>query len=274
MNVLDQPISYTWTLGWSGMSGKPIVNLLLKAIIDKNCPMIDALFAHGASLKACDAKTLQRVLWHVVDNYPIMSRLVANGLSRVGNDVNLSGDNGINEPFCLSISGHRWGLIGMAYHRKAYDVMNLLAANGFCDFKCGSRDIWYADSRILSTADEQGIKILLENGYILLDSKYESIILERSQVRRKSVGLDPNKFNTHMPLVSYEKEPILFGRAAAKTRNARRREDHEDRLRALNEFQKNFGIDRIQALWREEAEYRRKWGKLMQNSIVALSRRI
>lgn len=263
MNQIDQAIPYTWTLGWNMPKHKPVVNLLIKAILDQNCTAIDDLLARGASLKCCDLLTLRHALFHVAGNYSVMARLVANGLSRVGTDVDFHGDNGINDPTCVSPVGGRWGLIGRAYYLEAYDVMNLLAANGFDDYKCyepGWDESWYADFHILRTEDRRGIQILMENGYVL-DRRYEHLVLERSQIRRKSVGLDPWKFRTDMPRPWYEDEPLLFGRASAQARNARRREDYEDRIRALKEFRETFGSEKVQTIHREKTDFNKLFVK-------------
>ena len=265
MNSIDEAISYTWTLGWGEQLSKwkPIVNRLLKAIIEENVAEIDALLAEGASLKACDSITLRRVLYHVADNYPVMARLVANGVSRIGNDIDTIGNNGINDVKCLTPSGYRWGLTARAYYLKAYDVMDLLAANGFDDFACydnGWDETWEADDHILRTGDEKGLKILLENGYVFscspfYRSQYEKYVLNRTQVKRKTAGLDPLKFKNAAPQLSYEEEPLLFGRKEAKARNARRREDYEDRVRALKEFRDAFGAGNMQAYLRKQEEF-------------------
>lgn len=284
MNELDQPIPYTWTLGWRNIDGKPVVNALLRAIIEKNCSYIDAALKLGASLKACDPLTLQRVLWHVADSYPVMSRLVANGLSRIGKDIDFKGDNGINNPFCLSPMGEECGLIARAYCLGAYDVMDLLAANGFDKFQVVTKQphkfptttTWYVDKEIFRIGDEQGISILLENGYVPY-SEYANIILERSQVKRRTVGLDQLRFTDRTPKVTYEEDPLLFGKKAVRHRNARRRENYEDRMRALTEFRTSFGLEKIRVFMREYDEYQRKkaeWDRITRNAIIALSRRL
>lgn len=165
-------------------------------------------------------------------------------------DIDADGDNGINEKKCISPYGFFWGLTARAYYLKAYDVMALLAANGFDEFACydkGWNDTWYADKHIWRTGDLKALRILLENGYVY-DLASEKYILGRPQVRRKTIGLDPAKFHKSISPPKYEDEPLFFGRKEAKARNARRREDYEDRVRAHKEFQNSFGIDNLREL--------------------------
>lgn len=263
MNTIDESIPYSWTLGWGSTRTKPVVNRLMKAIIEKDVSEMDVLFAQGASLKACDAATLKRAIFYVADSYPVMARLVANGVSRVGNDIDVNGDNGINDVACVSPHDYRWGLTARAYYLKAYDVMDLLAANGFDDFTCydkGWDETWEADDHIFRTGDEKGLKVLLENGYNFdrgpfYYRQYDKYVVNRSQVKRKTVGLDPLKFRSAQPRLTLEEEPLLFGRKEAKARNTRRREDFEDRVRALKEFRDAFGAGNMLEYQRKTAEF-------------------
>ena len=247
---INQPIPYRWQLGWGeGVGGRPIVTLLLKAVIEKNVVEMERLAAQGASLKSSDPTTLRRILFHVADSYPVMKWLVDHGVSRIGHDLDRNGNNGINDAQCLSPAGYMWGLTARAYYLKAYDVMDLLAAHGFDNFTCydlGWADSWEADDHILRTGDPVGLKVLLENGYVFQDypfyrRHYENYVLGRAQVKRKTIGLDGCKFRTSVPSPRYEDEPLIFGRREAQERNARRREDYEDRVRAHREFAKSYG---------------------------------
>lgn len=255
---INAPIRYKWNLGWGEGIGqdRPVVNLLLKAIIEKNVVEMDKLYKQGASLKACDKTTLRRVLFHVVDNYPVMEWLVKHGVSRIGRDVDINGNNGINDEISISPAGYQWALAGRAYYLKAYNVMNLLCAYGFSEFGCyeeGWEDTWYADRQIFRTGDEKAIKILLENGYIFDDWRdYEKYVLPRSQVKRKTIGLDPLKFSRGIPTPSYETVPLLFGKKDVERRNKRRQEDYEDRVRAYKEFINAFGTGYKQIVMKRE----------------------
>lgn len=170
MANINSPIPYQWRLGWGdGVGGRPIVTPLLKAVIEKNLPEMERLASQGASLKASDKTTLRRILFHVADCYPVMEWLVKHGVSRIGHDLDVNGNNGINDAQCLSPAGYSWGLTARAYYLKAYDVMDLLAAHGFDNFTCydlGWDEAWEADDHILRKGDAKGLKVLLENGYV------------------------------------------------------------------------------------------------------------
>ncbi len=263
MGNINEPIPYNWTLGWEGCSGEPVVNRLLKAILEQNLNEMDALFSQGATLQACDPTTYKRVLYRVAGNYPVMVCLVQHGLSRVGDDVDYNGDNGANPLKCLSPNGYFWGLIARAYNLGAYDVMELLAQNGFNEFTYydkGWSEARDADDEILRRGDERGLRILLEHSYDKWDAgpfyrrQYEQYVLNRTQVRRKSIGLDNCKFRNGPTSPRYEEVPLIFGRKEAQARNARRQEDFEDRLRAYQEFKAGFGRKRIDQMNQERRE--------------------
>lgn len=253
MYSIDEPINYNWQLGWGEGIGEPypVVNRLLKAIIDKDVNEIDKLFAAGASLKNCNKATFQRVLYHVVDSYPVMCRLVKHGFSRIGHDIDSLGDNGINDQECLTPGGYRWGVIARAYYLGSYDVMDLLASHGFNKFNCyteGWAESEYMDYIIFKKDDRKAIKILLENSYNNWDGLfygrcYEQYVLNQPQVRRKSIGLEGNIFRITPQMMPLEQVPWIFGRKEAIYRNNRRREDYEDRVRAFNEFKLAYGAE-------------------------------
>jgi len=273
---INAVIPYNWNLGWGKGCGKdgPKVNLLLKEIIERNVNEMERLFAAGASLKKTDETTRKRVMYHVVDSLPVMKCLMAHGMSRVGSDVDYDGDNGANDKRCLSPDGYRWGLIGRAYYLKAYDVMELLAQHGFDEFNCfdlGWEDTWEADYEILKSGDPKGLRILLENGYVIDGGPfyyrcYEKYVVNRPQVKRKTIGLDSCKFSAGLSSKpQYEKEPWLIGRKEAKARNARRLEDFRDRERAHRAFQEAYGIDKIRELRERKAEMDELLVKVMSN---------
>lgn len=251
MGNINEPIPYNWTLGWGrGCTGRPVVNRLLKAVLDNDVDEMDRLFAQGATLRACDPTTYKRVLYHVAGNYPVMVRLVQHGLSRVGRDAERYGDNGTNPLQCMTPSGCFWGLIARAYRLGAYNVMELLARNGFNEFDYydkGWPDVRRADVEMLQSGDERAIRILLEHSYDRWDAgpfyrrQYENYVVNRTQIRRKSIGLDDCKFYNGPGSPRYEEVPLLFGRKDAQARNARRREDFEDRVRAYREYKASFG---------------------------------
>ena len=68
MTDINKPIEYDWKLGWNGGTEPyPIVNPLLKAIIEKDIKTVQILESQGASLRACNVTTLSRVIFHVAN---------------------------------------------------------------------------------------------------------------------------------------------------------------------------------------------------------------
>lgn len=235
---------------------------------------MERLAAQGASLKASDKTTLRRILFHVADCYPVMEWLVKHGVSRVGHDLDINGNNGINDAQCISPTGYMWGLTARAYYLKACDVMDLLAAHGFDNFTCydqGWDEAWEADDHILRKGDAKGLKILLENSYVFQDypfyrKYYELYVLGRLQVQRRTIGLDYCKFRKSVPTPDFENEPILFGRKEAKARNAHRQEDYEDCVRARREFVQAYSSGNLADYLREKPDF----DKLFVEAIQAL----
>ncbi len=268
MADINAPIPYQWTLGWAANTS-PVVNPLLKAILEYNVPQMEQLAAQGADLRQCDKTTLQYIIFHVIENYSVMKWLVDHGLSRIGNDIDGDGSNGINSTECISPNGFVWGLTGRAYLLKAYDVMELLASHGFDAFYCfdkGWKKDRQADREILQTGDARGLQILLENGYCISDDDlYEKYVLYRPQVHRKTNALDFIKFKRTIPQPRFEAVPLLFGRKDAQYRNARRQEDYEDRVRAYQEFRQKFGPELFDAHLREKELADREFSILLRN---------
>lgn len=272
MTDVNAPIQYNWRLGWNGVSEPyPVVTPLLKAILEKDMNKVNELEKQEASLKACDKTTFGRIVFHVADNYPVMEWLVNHGMSRIAKDIDVNGNNGINEEKCISPHGYQWGLPARAYYLKAYDVMDLLCAHGFSDFCCydeGWEDTWYADNYIFNIGDERAINILLSNGYIFGSNVkgcqyYEKYVLNRNQVKRKSIGLDNCKWGDGIPRPKYEDVPLIFGKKEVIARNNRRREDYEDRVRAYNEFVSAFGRNSLDEYLNKKNKFDKEFSDLM-----------
>lgn len=283
MYNINEPIPYNWKLGWGDEIGssQPIVNPLLKAIIEKDVNEIDRLFAAGASLKACDQTTFRRVLYHVIDSYPVMCRLVKHGFSRIGHDIDSLGDNGINDQECLTPGGYRWGVIARAYYLGAYDVMDLLASHGFNQFNCyteGWAESEDMDYIIFKKDDKRAIQILLENSYDIgigpfYRRCYEKYVINQPQVRRKSIGLEDNIFRKTPQMRSLEKVPLIFGRKEVIYRNNRRREDYEDRVRAFEEFKAAYGVEEYAQQESKERKLSAETGEAMIELLSILSQK-
>lgn len=245
MDNVNAPISYTWRFGWSSKE-EPKVNPLIKAILEKNVGEMESLFNLGASIDETDFPTLERALYFVVDNYPVMKCLVNHGFSIIDNFVRYSIGLTCNKlsADCVSPEGCTSGMSGRAYYLGAYDVFELLVAQGFDSFHCyekGWKNARHLDKEIFMTQNERGIRILLEHSYDVPIEYYQDIILNRPQVPRKSIALDSAKFSKRKHTYSEEDVPLLFGRKDAIRRNSRRKEDYYDWLRAYNEFKSSIG---------------------------------
>ena len=159
--------------------------------------------------------------------------------------------------------------------------MDLLAAHGFNDFRCYDDFLWdgywEADDHILREDDPKGLKVLLENGYVFSDlpfyrKYYELYVLDRPQVKRKTIGLDNWKFKESVPEPKYEAEPWIFGRKEAKERNARRYEDYEDRVRAHSEFVQSFDSRKLDGYRRKKADSNKQLIKAMDSALRSFER--
>ena len=121
---INDPINYQWQWGWDGMSdSKPTVNRLIKAMLERNIGEMERLFSVGAAWEACNENTFGRTLFIVMDDYSLIKCLVKHGFTAIYTE-------GSNKQ-CYDSQGYCWGYIGRAWTVKAFDVMELLAQNGF-----------------------------------------------------------------------------------------------------------------------------------------------
>lgn len=128
MNI-NAPIRYNFPYAWDkeNMYGVPIVNLLLKELIERNYPRAKTLLEHGATFKGIDSSTFGRCLFEFAEDYKMMKFLVDNGF------------NGINcylEIFregreCIDRAGYGWSLTGRALALKNRNLLDMLFANRF-----------------------------------------------------------------------------------------------------------------------------------------------
>lgn len=244
---INEEIQYKWEFGWTieNMSNpKPIVNRLIKAIIEGDVSEMQYLYKKGASIKGTDNATFQRVLFHVINKYGTIEWLVNHGMTSE------------NTRHCIGVDGYVWGMLARAWYVKAYDVMELLAYYGFeCLTFCINGNVWYTDRLIFEKDDICAMKILKEHGFIeevnfvrgfpysrfrgeYPESKVTLFLNTHPIIKRKSVGLDNWKFSK-IPEPELEKEG-LFNRKKVQERNEIRIADYKDRLRAQKEYLKAF----------------------------------
>lgn len=235
---INEAIPYKWTFGWSieNMSNpKPIVNRLIKAIIEGDISQMEYLYKHGASLRKTDKETFQRVLFYVISECDTISWLVNHGMTSE------------NTRDCIDIDGYIWGLLARAWYVKAYDVMELLAYYGFDWLSfCINGKVWNAERLIFKNDDICAMKILKEHGFIenvenLYEyprSKVTDYLKEHPLIKRKSVGLDGFKFS-QIPEPTLEKGRVI-SRKKVREKNELKIADYNDRLRAQKEYLKVF----------------------------------
>lgn len=244
---IDGPITYDWKFGWSveGMTNpKPIVNRLLKAIIEGDIQEMENLYRHGATIKKVDEDTFCRILYHIVDKYDVIHWLLQHGMTSK------------NTAACIDQDGYLWGLLARAWYIKAYNVMELLAYYGFDKMSfCIKGESWYMDELIFKYGDVKAIKILKEHGYIeevnwvrgysysifrqkFPNSKVTEYLENNPLIKRKSVGLDQYKFD-EIPKPELEKVGLFHKKEIIK-RNEIKIDDYNDRIRAQKEYRKNI----------------------------------
>lgn len=258
---INEPISYRWTLGWDeGMvSPGPTVNRLLKAMIEKNANEMERLFQQGASLKKTDKETLQRVLYHVLDDYDVVACLIRHGFtSRYGAMIKKSEYYADDE--CWSPYAYGSGLPGRAWSMKSYKVLKLLVDQGFEKMSFSIKDQFY-DAEELSYEREEieVVKLFLENGRLAThydlyfrnypNNKITRFLQGRPVIKRRSALLDPCLFSK-IP------EPQLikvgfFGGKSAREKNERILADHEDRINAQKMFIEQIGLE----AWKKEVKF-------------------
>ena len=260
---INEPISYRWTLGWDeGMvSPRPTVNRLLKAMIEKNANEMERLFQQGASLKKTDKETLQRVLYHVLDDYDVIACLVRHGFTSQYGAMIMKSDYYADDE-CWSPYGYGSGLPGRAWSMKSYKVLKLLVDQGFEKMSFSIKDQFY-DAEELSYQREEidVVKLFLENGrsiehYEISNffrryptNKITKFLEGYPLIKRRSALLDPLLFKK-IP------EPQLvkvgfFGKKAAQEKNNRILADYNDRVAAQKRFIEQAGI----VAWEKEGKF-------------------
>lgn len=236
-------IQYKWTFGWTSENMSepaPIVNRLLKAIIEGDIHQMDELYKQGAALSKMHRATFERALFHIIGEYDTISWLIRHGMTAESTRD------------CIGIDGYIWGLLARAWYVRAYDVMELLAYFGF-DWTvfCINGNGYNAVEEIFKKDDIRAMRILKEHGFIeeygyahsvyrlkYPNSKVTFYLEEYPVIKRKSVGLDNFKFRT-IPKPELEKKG-LFNRKKVQERNEIRIADYNDRLRAQKEYLKVF----------------------------------
>lgn len=155
---INQQINYKYPYRWDnkGMPGKPIVNRLLKALIEDNLSEAQRLINAGASLQKIDNTTFEHSLFHLLENYKTVKFMTDNGL------------NHIFFPYlkCLDGGGYQWDLTGRAYYLNNRNVLELLFSKGFEPGQFWKGDnTYYIDKYAMQNHNTVLIDIMLSHGY-------------------------------------------------------------------------------------------------------------
>ena len=247
---INDPISYQWRWGWKEMAdSKPMVNRLIKAMLEKNVFEMERLFSIGATLKGCNKSTFGRTLFMVIDDYSLVKCLVKHGFTAIYTDGNYMNSQ------CYDSNGYCWGYIARAWSLKAFDVVELLAQNGFEDLTIhfiNNTDYTDLDEVIFLYNDVRTAKILLENGYPRRtmeklsekypESKVSKYLIDNPVIHRKTICLSGCKYGNY-PKPKLEKGNI-FNKKKIEEHNKELMADYDDFIMAQNRFIDFIGKER------------------------------
>lgn len=256
---INAPIQYEWKLGWDreGMSQpRPIVKPLLKAIIEKDVDRMEQLFGKGARLEKANKQTLERVVFHILDDYNVVKWMTRHGFQ---------GFYGAFEGFrCVGVDGYFWDLLARAWYLEKYDVFELVAAYGFNYgiSYCIGGEAWDVDKLIVAQGDVRAAKILLEYGFRreylercierYPQSAVSRYLRDNPVVKRKIGSLDDMRYRTiNYP---YMKKPGLFHRKKVIKKNEELLLDYNDRVDAQKKLKAYLGEARWEKIMREQKE--------------------
>lgn len=136
MSNLDAPIYYNFPWSWSEscLGRKPVINPLMKAIIEQNISEMYSLINRGAKIEALDRLTLQKTIWYHIKNIKIFQFFIDNGARGyyqqgyfVNDKISRLIENCVND----HRDGYSAATVAWAYYCGAYDVFELLLSNGY-----------------------------------------------------------------------------------------------------------------------------------------------
>lgn len=246
---INEAISYQYPFEWYIDSKSPIVNRLLKAIIEKDSSQMEKLFLSGATLKEMDQFTFRRTLYEVMEEYPVIKCLVDHGLSNIYSAyTRYDLDCSWAYEECFDPGGYLWGLLARAIHVRNYSVIELLAQNGFGSLGfCSYYDNGQGGNGLQwIRGDIKVVEILLENGfprerieqYRYISNDVIQYLNNHPLIHRKTLGLDPYKY---CEIKKPRLENPIFFRKAAQERNAFLMEDYNDRVAAQIRLRESLG---------------------------------
>ena len=266
---INAPIQYEWKLGWDrdGMSSpRPTVNPLLKAIIEKDVDCMEYLFRKGARLEKANKETLERVVFHILDDYNVVSCMVKHGFHGFyGNFVYFE---------CVAPDAYIWKPLARAWYLNSYSVFELLARCGFSNqlwFCIGGEVTYDVEKLIVEKNDLRAAKILLEYGYPRQsfeflrnkypDSKVIQYLDEHPVLNRKLLSLDDCRFRV---IDEPKMEKVgLFNRKRVEKRNNEVMADYMNRLQAQKNLRKLLGEE----MWKRVVKDRKLLDEAMDEIV-------
>lgn len=272
MDVNDS-ISYKWPFEWDAENmgqEAPVVNPLLKAMIEKNVTEMNRLFSEGATIQAIDKSTFERALFHLLDDYNVIKCLVDHGF------IGMYGDFEYYDK-CLEPETYSWGTLARAWYLGNYEVFELLAKSGFSNmYICSRGEGYYGEELIIRKNDLKAAIILLENGYnkkefLDYQNKYPqsnviNYLLAHPVIHRKTLALDNFKFK-EIPCPRLEK-PGFFNRKRVEESNNLLIKDYEDRVEAQRQFKNELGEEK----WNQISKNNKEIEKLTSEVMISMAK--
>ncbi len=249
---INTQITYRFPYKWAidGMPGHPIVNPLMKAIIEDNITEMYSLVKDGASIYKLDQGTLGRVLFNKISDIRIAKFFIDCGARGYYEGMYSRMYNELYDDY-----GYLSGGLALAYYGKSYNVFKLLAENGFSRTSmCFSGHGMDLLKVINQRDDVEALKVLLENGFSRNEiewtisrnssSKCGKFLYDNPVIHRKSAALDP-LLSKSIPYPSLNTPKFLH-----KKENKIKIDDYEDRVKAQKSFLNSIGTEERNKLQR------------------------
>lgn len=241
---------------------EPVVNPLIKAIIEHDYASMDNLYTNGARLSSCHEETLQVALFYSIDDYRTMSWVIDHGLYGRLNARNARSDWLCRE--CVDSDGYSWDLLSRAWFVDAYDVMELLIERGlgeqfpqYCMRGVGFKLLY----QMFKQQDIKGVRLLRAHGYQLkpwdpsvnhynlLKEEYPNSLVvcdieNHPLVTRKGFGMDVHFLTAARGSIKAPKlrQVRFLHRKEDQRWNELESADYADRVRAQKEFSKRLAL--------------------------------
>lgn len=165
--TVNNPIDYKFPYVWNkeNMSSSPKVNLLLKALIERNYTKATELLNKGASFKKIHSETFRRCLFEFLEDYDLIKFMIDHGFTGLYFHEYPSISSTENYE-CIDRPGYGWSLTGRAFMLGKRNVLELLLKNRFKPGQFWKNGDTYDIPRYAMRTDHITlIDILLSHGY-------------------------------------------------------------------------------------------------------------